>query len=287
MYAILIYVAMAEISSEFGAEVWTPERIARFWDIVSSEPRLEKFYFSKAWKNVIVKIAEIGGLEEQEVLDYGCGPGFLSEHLVEKGYVTTALEFSKASVERVNSLIGKHSNWEGCVFSEAFPSPLPSQSFGWIFSIETYEHLPQEWIDGYFREIYRLLKPGGRLFLTTPFAENLDSSLILCPCCETRFHRWGHLRSTTEDEMNEVATSNGFTIEYCQGVSFEAFEDPNYLAYPESFFDWGSYVVKRFLYRLFRSNLKLRHTLGCQFNLDNLPHGENLVLIASKPNSEG
>jgi hypothetical protein len=30
---------------------------------------------------------------------------------------------------------------------------------------------------------------------TVPFAEELQDSVVVCPCCGEQFHRWGHQRS--------------------------------------------------------------------------------------------
>jgi len=170
---------------------WGPTSIGRFWDLVANEPGLQKLYFSRQVAASIIRLAQYAGLEKEPVLDYGCGPGYLAKALVESGYDTTALEFSEASSERVNTLISPAANWHGCVATRSIPTPLADASFSWIFSIETYEHLLDEWIGGYFHEMFRVLRPGGRLLLTTPYMENLDDDLIICPECETRFHRWG------------------------------------------------------------------------------------------------
>lgn len=58
-----------------------------------------------------------------------------------------------------------------------FPLSEPNGSFDTILSIEVIEHLENP--RAVFREFHRLLRPGGRLILTTPNQESLRSLLGL------------------------------------------------------------------------------------------------------------
>jgi SAM-dependent methyltransferase len=261
--------------------VWTRTSIGRFWDLVAREPRLQKLYFSQYYAVHIIELARIAGLERGPVLDYGCGPGYLAKALVESGYDTTALEFSEASAERVNRLISPATNWHGCITSQAVPTPLPDAAFSWIFSIETYEHLLDEWIDGYFREMLRLLRPGGQLLLTTPYMEDLDDCLIVCPACETRFHRWGHLRSVRSSELMSRARNAGYDVVFCRAIDLCAVGRQ---------FQWPS--IQELSIRVLITWMKERYyrvieqkrtpQFPNQYHVRRLPAGEHLVLVAKK-----
>src|SRR5581483_6778597 len=57
----------------------------------------------------------------------------------------------------------------------AHPLPFPDAHFDYVFSIEGIEHLESPWT--FARELCRVLKPGGRLFLTTPNTFSVDARL--------------------------------------------------------------------------------------------------------------
>jgi hypothetical protein len=54
----------------------------------------------------------------------------------------------------------------------------------------------------------RVLRPGGHLVLTTPFAEKLHESTVACPHCLETFHRWGHQQSFRENDFARLAIEN-------------------------------------------------------------------------------
>jgi len=261
--------------------VWAPKSIGRFWDLVANEPGLQKRYFSRQAAASLIQLAQYAGLGRGSVLDYGCGPGYLAKALVERGYDTTAMEFSESSAERVNMLIPRAANWHGCVASQTVPTPLPNAAFSWIFSIETYEHLLDEWIDGYFRDIFRVLRPSGCLLLTTPYMENLDDELIVCPACETRFHRWGHLRSVTSDKLTSHVIDAGFEVVFCRPI--DLLTVGRYIHRP-SITDLSIRTVGTWMKAKYHQLLERKHTpqFPNQYQVRTLPDGPHLVLVAKK-----
>jgi SAM-dependent methyltransferase len=55
------------------------------------------------------------------------------------------------------------------------PLPFPDGHFDYVFSIEGIEHFHNPWT--FVLELCRVLKPGGRLFLTTPNTFSVDARL--------------------------------------------------------------------------------------------------------------
>ena len=57
----------------------------------------------------------------------------------------------------------------------AEPLPFPDGHFDFVFGVEGIEHLQNPWL--YVKELCRVLKPGGRLFITTPNTFSVDARL--------------------------------------------------------------------------------------------------------------
>jgi SAM-dependent methyltransferase len=55
------------------------------------------------------------------------------------------------------------------------PLPFPDNHFDYVFSIEGIEHFENPWT--FAKELCRVLRPGGRLFLTTPNTLSVDARL--------------------------------------------------------------------------------------------------------------
>jgi 2-polyprenyl-3-methyl-5-hydroxy-6-metoxy-1,4-benzoquinol methylase len=207
-------------------EFWTSERIARFWDLVAGEPRLGHTYFSLSHAQPLVAIARLFGMTyDSRVLDFGCGPGHLSQQLATAGLDTTGFEHSAASAESANLRLKGLDRWNGCFTASTMPESMSTNAFDWVFSVEAYEHLREEWIPQYFMDIKKYLKRNGYLLITTPNNENLDDNLIICPCCESRFHRWGHLRSVTHISLRRIAEHYGFEVITCHPINLEGIDN--------------------------------------------------------------
>jgi 2-polyprenyl-3-methyl-5-hydroxy-6-metoxy-1,4-benzoquinol methylase len=102
-----------------------------------------------------------GNLSGRLVLDAGCGVGGLTKTLVARGARVIALDIGP-------SLAAKTRERCGCaaVVGTLASIGLASNSFDVVFSTEAIEHTPDPHRS--VVELYRLVKPGGHLALTTP-----------------------------------------------------------------------------------------------------------------------
>jgi SAM-dependent methyltransferase len=105
-----------------------------------------------------------------------------------------------------------HFNVEADVF------PFPNESFDVVLWCEVLEHLQRDPLAA-LREINRVLKPGGKVILTTPNACRLESvaRMISGTNVQDAYSGYGaygrHNREYTRDELSRLLAWAGFTAE--------------------------------------------------------------------------
>jgi len=148
--------------------------------------------------------------DKRNILDYGCGPGFLIEHLLKKDFFVTGLEFSKNSLQLVSQKFSKINNFSGAFeYNGIIEKDL---KFDIITLVEVIEHLNDLYLRKTLNNIKSVLNRNGVLVITTPNDEDLKNSTVFCPNCDHVFHRWQHLRSWSIESLSEYLLENGFII---------------------------------------------------------------------------
>jgi 2-polyprenyl-3-methyl-5-hydroxy-6-metoxy-1,4-benzoquinol methylase len=115
-------------------------------------------------------LADVGA--NGDVLDFGAGTGQFTSRLLEAGAyrsVSGADLFARAST------LSPEIRWVQADLND--PLPLPDQSFDLIVAAEVIEHLENP--RAMCREIFRLLRPDGRVVLSTPNNESWRSLIAL------------------------------------------------------------------------------------------------------------
>jgi 2-polyprenyl-3-methyl-5-hydroxy-6-metoxy-1,4-benzoquinol methylase len=112
------------------------------------------------------------------VLDVGCSPGHLSMALVKAGFDVQGLDLNPIWLEKyapgwAERLRITHTNLE------QDPLPFPGDSFDLVIFTEVLEHIAITDPTVILREIRRVLRPGGRMLLSTPNVANLSNVVAL------------------------------------------------------------------------------------------------------------
>jgi SAM-dependent methyltransferase len=151
-----------------------------------------------------------------QVVDLGCGSGQLLSDLSDSFQQRIGLDVSRCRLEGSGG--GEQIDW---VFYEADLNavfPLESGTVDAVIANQVIEHI----VDpvAFVREIYRILRPGGRCIITTPNIRYLShiASLLLSgngprtACGNTIDGPWddGHIHYFTHKDLREVFTSVGF-----------------------------------------------------------------------------
>ena len=109
-------------------------------------------------------IPQLPPLDGSRVLEIGCGRGGFSQYLASKGADLVAADFSPAAVEVGNKLLASHPSAEAVV-ADIEAIPFERESFDVVVSLDTIEHVPHP--TRAVAELVRVLRPGGKLVLTT------------------------------------------------------------------------------------------------------------------------
>ncbi len=106
----------------------------------------------------------------QRGLDAGCGTGYGTHLLGAKSAFTLGIDYAAPALNYART----HYAGERLAFAtmNCHRLALADASFDWIISLEVFEHL--EDVDAFLSECRRVLRPGGRMFLSTPNRASWD-----------------------------------------------------------------------------------------------------------------
>jgi 2-polyprenyl-3-methyl-5-hydroxy-6-metoxy-1,4-benzoquinol methylase len=97
------------------------------------------------------------------VLDVGCGEGRFAANLAQAGMAVVGVDVAEEPLRRARA---RHPSLDLRMVPAESAWPLPDASFDVVWAGETIEHVADT--RGWLAELRRLLRPGGRLLLSTP-----------------------------------------------------------------------------------------------------------------------
>jgi 2-polyprenyl-3-methyl-5-hydroxy-6-metoxy-1,4-benzoquinol methylase len=143
----------------------------------------------------------------KRVLDFGCGTGYGAQMLADHADDVTAVDISEEAISSAaTSYSANNLHFLRIEPIETAALPFPDGDFEVVISFQVIEHI--RYVETYLRQIRRILRPGGRLLLTTP-----NSALRLLPGWKpwNRFHvreyTYRALKQTLQKEFPFVEVS--------------------------------------------------------------------------------
>lgn len=136
-------------------------------------------------------------------LDIGVGNGIEISKISSNNISLTALDIEFANIKKVNNAI-KRIQCDGCKIA------LPNSKYDVISTFEVLEHLKEKEQEQFISEIFRVLKPGGILFISTPNKEAHGNT----PLCLS------HKNELTPTEFQNLLEKQGFATENTYGQLF-------------------------------------------------------------------
>ena len=127
-------------------------------------------YYTESYDTATWVISHIGKhiqLKDKRILDWGCGPGRVIRHLpkvVGNGCSYFGTDYNKKSIdwctENLPGIKFNNNNLEAGL-------PYYNNFFDAIYGISIFTHLSEQMHYNWFAELFRILKHGGIMFLTT------------------------------------------------------------------------------------------------------------------------
>ncbi len=166
--------------------MWNENSVTEFWQEYNSD------YSGDIKASEIIRLSRkyIKG----KVLDIGAGSGALIKLLPS----AVGLDIAPKNPRIVEGNIAK--------------LPFADKLFNTLFVTDIIEHLDIGTLNRGFIEMNRVLVDGGYVIAVVPYKEDLKQSIVGCPSCNVKFHRWGHLQSYDDNVISELFKRYGFTV---------------------------------------------------------------------------
>ncbi|MFQ5778541.1 MAG: class I SAM-dependent methyltransferase [Terriglobia bacterium] len=143
------------------------------------------------------------------LLDVGCGDGRATPLLRERCPQTVGIDISLNALQAARQ--GEPTASWVCASLED-DLPFASGSFDVLHCCEVIEHLLD--VPGALRAMHRVLRPGGLLFLSTPYHGWIKNSALALFAFDRHFDPAGpHIRFFTLRSLTRLLHQSGFSIE--------------------------------------------------------------------------
>jgi len=119
-------------------------------------PAIESCYLAETWKSKGFKY----------FLDLGCGLGRHSIYFAQKGFIVNAVDLSQYAIEHLNDWAKKEKLNIKAQVSDMLSLPFEDNSFDCILAYNVIYHTDTQGFIKSLKEIKRVLKPKGELFIT-------------------------------------------------------------------------------------------------------------------------
>jgi len=151
-----------------------------------SELRVREYINSKISKN--------SGL----ILDVGCGKAWVAEMFCPMGKEVVSMDISFLNTSKALKVFPYQSHY--AVVADAFNLPFKENTFDTIVASEIIEHVHDP--ASFISNLIAVLKPGGKLIVTTPYKEKLQ--FILCIHCNNPTPLHAHINSFDEKILKSL-----------------------------------------------------------------------------------
>lgn len=159
------------MKKDSSTECWNQVEIDNWIDVAQKNDFRQYFIMPYT-------LQKLGNISKKQILDLGCGEGGYSRALANRGAVVTAVDCS----ETLLSYVDESSKREGLSIETLLRNAnelddIPDSKYDIVLS--SMMLMDVEDLDGTLKEIYRVIKPRGKVFIS-----------ILHPCYKPKESKW-------------------------------------------------------------------------------------------------
>jgi ubiquinone/menaquinone biosynthesis C-methylase UbiE len=147
------------------------------------ELRVREYVISKVEKNT------------ESILDVGSGRAWVAKHYLPKGVNVYSLDVSETNLAKALKLYPSENHF--AIAADSFHLPFEDASFDCVIASEIIEHVVDP--ANFINELFRVVKKGGQLIITTPYKEKII--YYLCIHCNEKTPANAHLHSFDEKKL--------------------------------------------------------------------------------------
>lgn len=138
------------------------------WDEVYSKKDMAAYPDNALIRFVAQHYYKVKDRKEVKFLDIGCGVGSSTWYLVREGFSVAAMDRSLVAIERLRQRIEKEKLEALLICSDVTKLTFKPEYFDCIVDVSCLCYVQEEHIKQVMNNIYKVLKPGGRLFSICP-----------------------------------------------------------------------------------------------------------------------
>jgi 2-polyprenyl-3-methyl-5-hydroxy-6-metoxy-1,4-benzoquinol methylase len=191
------------------------------------QPTNTPFDFSKydsTYEQKRIKILEglIPPGHGKRAIDIGSGPGFFVKMLKDGDWKVSAIDTDQQNIEKASEYAFEVHQGDAI----SVLSGLAEGQFDLALALELIEHMPRDMGENMLKSIFRILKPGGRLLISTPnrhSPEGLAGAFWKEKIRGKKWDAWDvtHVHIYSSGEILKLLKQIGFSVDSVTGYHYE------------------------------------------------------------------
>lgn len=180
---------------------------------IEGEPALARDVKRATARHYLRMMALYGGPLRGRILEIGCGRGEFILEAVDQGLEAVGIEYAEASAAQARELVGGQAK---ILTGDIHSVELPEASFDYCVFADVIEHVRDP--AAFIEQVWRLLKPGGLVFIATPSVDSPSARLMRENWMEFKLEHLSYFNRHTLDQLlhrhhfTDVQTGAGYKV---------------------------------------------------------------------------